>query len=470
MTIHKIAFRLLFGFSLFLVMGTGPFSLAQAANPMPVAVLLLDEFSKPISGESEDVNTRLSILEQVELLAGDWFSEEISVDPSQETDSDVELVRESLQESIDEYFVAIEALVSDIQYPAESGDLCIANPVEFGVDGQGDYYVTGTGPGSPNLHGEMVSSAIRGAATDPLYAGKLDEGTSALGADYTVEVTDGSMTHVIEVVHADTNSFDLDAVNQQISDYLDGAANPNLSEATHKWVVNASFAIVPCADLATLAAYNDALLALEALLPASARKVVLLQQAILRTAEKIRVSVAAGWQACGMVLEGGVLIQTGDTQYDSCRVFVENMERVGVFVAAAGNTGLDYPYYPASEPSVVSVSASFENAPFIGTITDRDCINRVIGDEPCSNAGEVLMPGVIDFNGVNYFGTSFAAPRLSLRLAVYLARYGDNVCGLLDMRDPVSTLQDFRDIPLADLPGEAPCDELQWIREEVFMD
>ena len=139
-------------------------------------------------------------------------------------------------------------------------------------------------------------------------------------------------------------------------------------------------------------------------------------------------------------------------------------------MAAAGNTGLDYPYYPAAEPAAVSVSASFENAPFIGTITERDCAKRKIGDEPCSNAGEVLMPGVIDFNGVNYFGTSFAAPRLSLRLAVYLARYGDNVCGLLDMRDPVSTLQDFRDIPLADLPGEAPCDELQWIREEVFMD
>ncbi|MBK8135606.1 MAG: S8/S53 family peptidase [Chloroflexi bacterium] len=345
------------------------------------------------------------------------------------------------------HFVAIEALASEIPFPAASGDLCIANPVEFGVDGLGTYYVGGTGPGSPNLHGEMVSSAIRGAATDPLYAGKLDEGTSALGADYTVEVTDGSMTHVIEVVHADTNSFDLDAVNQQISDYLDGAANPNLSEATHKWVVNASFAIVPCADLATLAAYNDALLALEALLPASARKVVLLQQAILRTAEKIRVSVAAGWQACGMVLEGGFLVQPGDSPYDSCRAFIEIMQRVGVFVAAAGNTGLDYPYYPASEPSVVSVSASFENAPFIVAITDRDCAKRKIGDEPCSNAGEVLMPGVIDFNGVNYFGTSFAAPRLSLRLAVYLARYGDNVCELLDDIDPATDQPVFSNTP-----------------------
>lgn len=82
-------------------------------------------------------------------------------------------------------------------------------------------------------------------------------------------------------------------------------------------------------------------------------------------------------------------------------------------VAASGNRGDAFSFAPGFWPEIVSVSA-FYNDPEL-------CSGFPI---PPSNAGEVQMYGMYDCLP----GTSFAAPRLSLEAAVYLLRGGSTTC------------------------------------------
>ncbi len=81
-----------------------------------------------------------------------------------------------------------------------------------------------------------------------------------------------------------------------------------------------------------------------------------------------------------------------------------------VFIAAAGNSGLDFPFMPAMSDAVISVS----------TVDGRNYV---------SNSGEIVMPGWHP-NGIDE-GSSFAAPRLSAWTAVQLLADA-NVCNVLD--------------------------------------
>jgi len=82
-------------------------------------------------------------------------------------------------------------------------------------------------------------------------------------------------------------------------------------------------------------------------------------------------------------------------------------------IAASGNRGDDFSFAPGFWPDIVSVSA-FYNDPEL-------CAGFTI---PPSNAGEVQMYGMYDCLP----GTSFAAPRLSLEAGVYLLRGGLVTC------------------------------------------
>lgn len=83
-------------------------------------------------------------------------------------------------------------------------------------------------------------------------------------------------------------------------------------------------------------------------------------------------------------------------------------------VAAAGNAALGYPYAPALWENVLSVSAPD-------------------GEKRYANRGEVIAGDVVaitnrDGNPVQVPGTSFAAPEVSVRAALYLARGGKATC------------------------------------------
>lgn len=99
-----------------------------------------------------------------------------------------------------------------------------------------------------------------------------------------------------------------------------------------------------------------------------------------------------------------------------------------VGVASAGNFGLDFPFYPAAFDGVISVSGSEDANDFYSSASFMPQNNfPLLGwDEAnlISNDGEVMMPGRLR----DVRGTSYAAPRLSYAVALYLNAVGPEYC------------------------------------------
>jgi hypothetical protein len=107
-------------------------------------------------------------------------------------------------------------------------------------------------------------------------------------------------------------------------------------------------------------------------------------------------------------------------------------------IASAGNFGLDYPFWPAAWGQVISVSASTgegfnasgswdkkDNTPLLGANAEE----KGKKGTRISNFGEVMLPG--EYSSKDYgviMGTSFAAPRLSVAVALYLSQVGTDYC------------------------------------------
>jgi hypothetical protein len=90
-----------------------------------------------------------------------------------------------------------------------------------------------------------------------------------------------------------------------------------------------------------------------------------------------------------------------------------------IMVASAGNEGLPFPYAPAIADNVVSVSADYPDVDVC-----RNMLTAAGTGDILSNDGEIMMNGF--FNCLP--GTSFAAPKLSFEMALYLLRGGDTTC------------------------------------------
>ena len=87
-----------------------------------------------------------------------------------------------------------------------------------------------------------------------------------------------------------------------------------------------------------------------------------------------------------------------------------------VVVASAGNFGFACPLLPAGGPNGVSVSANH---------SENQSTESLLEEPPViSNYGEIQMPGI--WNATNEWtlvGTSYAAPRLSYRMGLFLQQY-----------------------------------------------
>jgi hypothetical protein len=95
-----------------------------------------------------------------------------------------------------------------------------------------------------------------------------------------------------------------------------------------------------------------------------------------------------------------------------------------IFVASAGNKGryFPYPFAPAIWDFVISVSS--EGAPE-GDLPSLDINNCLrVGLAEYSNCGEIKMDGISAVNT----GTSYAAPKLSYRIALALLNDEFSVC------------------------------------------
>ncbi len=138
---------------------------------------------------------------------------------------------------------------------------------------------------------------------------------------------------------------------------------------------------------------------------------------------------------------------------DGLRQYCESLDQNlnCIAVAAAGNDGRNFPYAPASLPSVISTTAEFSSMPTCSTAELEALENQltelanentsdtlpadvpdIIFDltNPRSNDGEVQMDGVLDIPislvapCLRFWGTSFAAPRLSYEMAIHLFNGG----------------------------------------------
>jgi hypothetical protein len=131
-------------------------------------------------------------------------------------------------------------------------------------------------------------------------------------------------------------------------------------------------------------------------------------------------------------------------------------------VASAGNFGMDYPFWPAAWAQVVSVSGSTGQGFFASAAWDKKKDTPLLtGDfvmpnnkNRISNYGEVMMPGQYDSASAGMvIGTSFAAPRLSVAMALYVSQVGPAVCRY-DEGGPALAYGEWDNLALADAVQE----------------
>ncbi len=174
-------------------------------------------------------------------------------------------------------------------------------------------------------------------------------------------------------------------------------------------VVNMSFAVVPCTSIGTLAAYDAMMRQLD---PTVAGDMAALQAFF---DEIVASGVLSAPPNAGDAMNG-FLTENCNAAERRC-----NYPSLGdvIPVAASGNAGAAYPYFPAAWSSVVAVSASTDDAdPFVASS----------GLAPYSNAGTVMMPGTWVTGTTIEIGTSFAAPRYSFLMALHLLGRDNDFC------------------------------------------
>jgi subtilase family protein len=155
------------------------------------------------------------------------------------------------------------------------------------------------------------------------------------------------------------------------------------------------------------------------------------------------------------------------TNLDPIQTLLSTVQANTLPVSSAGNFGLNYPFWPGAWGQVVSVSASTGEAFQTTTSWDKRTDAPLMMTPPLtgqratrvSNYGEVMMPGDLttpDFGLVS--GTSFAAPRLSLEMALYLSAVGSNFCHKPD-GTPALAYGDWKNLTLLEA-ATAYCPDL----------
>lgn len=290
-------------------------------------------------------------------------------------------------------FSGVELTAEDVEDLGED-DACVLN-----VEGQG---FRTRGLSVDNLedpHGTMVSSQIQAALI-----------TLGAGAN-------------ISLVQVDIGGLTTDAIAEELAEAVAEVPTGSLI------VINMSFAIVPCDVVFEIKTNLGVATTMLASGNANVEGVIntfndFYQANVIETLESRFVAEA---------------IDTSDASaadLDPLFVLLSSLHKQGaVLIAAAGNFGLNVPFYPAAWEGVISVSGSNgegmmetaawdenSDAPLLSIRTGPRSFQRV------SHYGEIMMKGELEYNGVGVIGTSFAAPRLTAIIAVYLSKAGTRNC------------------------------------------
>ncbi len=218
-------------------------------------------------------------------------------------------------------------------------------------------------------------------------------------------ITQNAPDAQIIVRRVDTAGFTTSVILERLQSELNTISS---SSPGADVVVNMSFAVVPCTSIGTLAAYDAMMRQLD---PTVAGDMAALQAFF----DEI---VASG--VLSAPLNSSDAMNTFLTQ--SCNAAEQRCSYTSlgdvIPVAAAGNAAAAYPYFPAAWSSVIAVSASEDSESFVPTGSLA----------PYSNAGTVMMPGTWISPTAIEIGTSFAAPRYSFLMALYLLGRDNDFC------------------------------------------
>lgn len=289
---------------------------------------------------------------------------------------------------------------------------------------------------------EEQAFAVRGAA-----AGSVGDTTHGdlVYAQIEALLEQADALSSISLVTVDIHGLTADSVAAEILSAMD--ANP-----ADVYVANMSFALIPCEYVT---AFNE--LQINMLEAREAKDLnryrSLLQRAVVFYDDTVFPAMSHRAQEMTdlnplqeMFVEQGALILP---------------------VAAAGNYGLDFPFWPGAWAQVISVSASVgegfhpnsawkktDDTPLLGAVAGQRGRNSRV-----SNYGEVLLPGEYASDVGQISGTSFAAPRLSVVLALYAAEVGPNYC-VNDDGYPALAYGEWDNMALATIAQEH-CDALE---------
>lgn len=278
----------------------------------------------------------------------------------------------------------------------------------------GDY-----GPGATcavSLEGQAF--AVRGVSADP-----IDEAHGDLVMAQIEEML-ADVGSPIPLVPVEIQGLTTDQVAGALLDAV--AAHP-----ADVYVINMSFAIIPCEHIQAFAEFGGLMLSARDAKDLN-RYRGLFKRSVLFYDDTVFPVMSQKAQNA--------------QDLDPLQTALVSLGAQAIPVAAAGNFGLDYPFWPGAWGQVISVSAAQgegyasppwekkKDTPLLTAETDNPGKQNRI-----SNYGEVMLPGEYSAAAGVLSGTSFAAPRLSVVLARYAAAVGPAVCRTGDGRPALAT-------------------------------
>jgi hypothetical protein len=277
-------------------------------------------------------------------------------------------------------------------------DLSSVDPTQFGTDDNC----------AVSLEGQAY--AVRGVSADPITAPHGD----LVVAELEELIEDAGASSYLNLVEVDIHGIATD----EAADAIAAAINANPADFH---VVNMSFSIIPCDMLEAFAEFGSLLLDARDAKDLNRYRGVF-QRAVVFYDNQVFPAMSNKAQ------------QADDL--DPLQSLFASLGTGVIPVAAAGNFGLDFPFWPGAWGQVVSVSASEGESYYASSAWDKKNDTPLLdaeGDNPgqtkrVSNYGEVMVPGEYDSDFGMISGTSFAAPRLSVAMALYVSAVGDSYC------------------------------------------
>jgi hypothetical protein len=257
---------------------------------------------------------------------------------------------------------------------------------------------------------EGQAFAVRGVSADP-----IDEAHGDLVYAQLEELlADANAGSAIDLVQVDIQGVTTDIVASRIGDAI--ADHP-----ADFYVVNMSFVIIPCEYITGFADFESQMMDARDAKDLNKYR-GLFQRAVVFYDKTVFPAMSHRAQSA--------------TDLDPLQSLFTSLSSNVIPVAAAGNFGLDFPFWPGAWGQVISVSASEGTGYDAPAPWDKKKDTPLLGTEDLtpgkttriSNYGEVMIPGeyASDFGVVA--GTSFAAPRLSVAMAVYVSQVGGSYC------------------------------------------